>query len=57
MEDRIVVMNGVKYNLLTDEDIEDIKICAVIEYKEELRKKNKLKFNSSEDIRKMFEMK
>lgn len=57
MEDRIVIMNGVKYNLLTDEDIEDIKICAVIEYKEELRKKNKLKFNSSEDIRKMFEMK
>lgn len=57
MEDRIVIMNGVKYNLLTDEDIEDIKICAVIEYKEELRKKNKLKFNSSEDIRKMFETK
>lgn len=57
MEDRIVIMNGVKYNLLIDEDIEDIKICAVIEYKEELRKKNKLKFNSSEDIRKMFEMK
>lgn len=57
MEDRIVIMNGVKYNLLTDEDIEDIKICAVIEYKEELRKKNKLKFNFSEDIRKMFEVK
>lgn len=57
MEDRIIIMNGVKYNLLTDEEIEDIKICAVIEHKEELRKKNKLKFYSSEDIKKMFETK
>lgn len=55
MKERKTYIDGIQYNLYTEDEIQDIKVCALIEYKEELRKKNKLKFYTSDEMREMIE--
>lgn len=55
MKERKTYIDGIQYNLYIEDEIQDIKVCALIEYKEELRKKNKLKFYTSDEMREMIE--
>lgn len=51
--DKKIVFDNKVYNLLTDQELEDLKTAAVIVEKEKMRKEGKLKFYSSDEAKKM----